>query len=160
MLRWLNRLEEIISCACMMIMTIVIIAQVFFRYCLANSLDWPEEFSRFLFIALVYLGSAYAEQMNSHLRITILCTSGGAWFARVLPRFAQIVTVLFSGLMVIWGMRMVGFVYNTGQLAPAMQIPMWIVYLCMPLGMACIGLRALEKLFRHKPEPHVAQQGQ
>lgn len=29
-----------------------------------------------------------------------------------------------------------------------MQFPMWIVYACLPLGMACMGIRALIKFFR------------
>ena len=148
MLRWLNRFEEVVSCTCLLVMSVVIIMQVFFRYCLSSSLDWPEELGRYLFIASVYIGASYAEQLDKHLSITILRTSGGAWLARVLPPFSRIVTVLFSALMVIWGVRMVFFVHSTSQVAPALQFPMWIVYICVPVGMACMGMRALTALFR------------
>lgn len=160
MLRWLNKFEEITSCACLIIMSVVIILQVVFRYCLSASLDWPEELGRFLFIASVYIGASYAEQMDKHLSITILRTSGGPWLAKVLPYFAQIVTVLFSAVMVVWGIRMVLFVHSTHQVAPAMQFPMWIVYLCVPVGMACMGLRAFLKIFHFRDQSSAERQGQ
>jgi len=103
---------------------------------------------RYLFIALVYIGSGYAERENKHLSITILRTSGGAWCAKYLPLLALGVTAAFCGMMTVWGVNMVYFVWQTGQVAPAMQFPMWIVYACLPLGMACMGIRALIKFFR------------
>lgn len=160
MLRWLNRFEEITSCVCLIIMSVVIIMQVIFRYCLSSSLDWPEELGRFLFIASVYIGASYAEQMDRHLSITILHTSGGKWLGKILPYFAQIVTVLFSAIMVVWGVRMVVFVHATNQVAPAMQFPMWVVYTCVPLGMACMGLRALLRIFHLRNQASAGQQGQ
>lgn len=103
---------------------------------------------RYLFIALVYIGSGYAERENKHLSITILRTSGGAWCAKYLPLLALGVTAAFCGMMTVWGVNMAYFVWQTGQVAPAMQFPMWIVYACLPLGMACMGIRALIKFFR------------
>lgn len=127
-------------------MSVAIILQVFFRYCVSYSLDWPEELGRYLFIASVYIGSSYAEQRDKHLAITILRSSGGAFGAKYLPFFALGVTIAFSGFMTVWGLRMTWFVRQTGQVAPAMQFPMWIVYACVPLGMGCMGIRALIKL--------------
>ena len=129
-------------------MVVTSILQVFFRYCVSYSLDWPEEMGRYLFIALVYIGSGYAERENKHLSITILRTSGGAWCAKYLPLLALGVTAAFCGMMTVWGVNMAYFVWQTGQVAPAMQFPMWIVYACLPLGMACMGIRALIKFLR------------
>ena len=148
MLHFLDRFEETLSSFLLALMSVAIILQVFFRYCVSYSLDWPEELGRYLFIALVYIGSGYAERENKHLAITILRTSGGAWGAKYLPLVALGVTAAFCGMMTVWGVNMTCFGWQTGQVAPAMQFPMWMVYACLPLGMACMGIRALIKSFR------------
>lgn len=151
MFHFLDRFEETLSSFLLALMSVAIIVQVFFRYYVSYSLDWPEEMSRYLFIVLVYIGSGYAERENKHLAITILRTSGGAWCAKYLPLVALGVTVAFCGMMTVWGVNMAYFVWQTEQVAPAMQFPMWIVYACLPLGMACMGIRALIKFFRQIP---------
>lgn len=148
MFHFLDRFEEALSSFLLALMVVTSILQVFFRYCVSYSLDWPEEMGRYLFIALVYIGSGYAERENKHLSITILRTSGGAWCAKYLPLLALGVTAAFCGMMTVWGVNMAYFVWQTGQVAPAMQFPMWIVYACLPLGMACMGIRVLIKFFR------------
>ena len=147
MIRCLERFEEMLSSSLLVLMSVVISLQVFFRYCVSYSLDWPEELGRYLFIASVYVGSSYAEQKDKHLAITILRSSGGTWCAKYLPRISVIVTVVFCSFMTVWGVRMAWFVCQTGQVAPAMQFPMWIAYTWLPLGMACMGIRAFLKLF-------------
>ena len=130
-------------------MSVVIVIQVIFRYFISYSLDWPEELGRYLFIASVYIGSSYVEQKQRHLSITILRTSGGRWGRDYLPIFVQLIVIAFSGLMTIWGIQMVQFVYESHQVAPAIQIPMYIVYTCIPLGMGGMTIRAAVNLYRN-----------
>ena len=147
MLRWLDKFEEVFSATLLIVMSVVIIMQVFFRYCLSASLDWPEELGRYLFIASVYIGSSYAEQKDKHLCITILRTK--KWFlAKWLHPFALIVSIVFCAVMTWWGARMVWFVQASQQVMPAIQAPMWIVYAFVPLGMACMAVRSFINLIR------------
>ena len=149
MLNRLASLEESISSALLALMTVTITLQVLFRYVISYSLDWPEELGRYLFIASVYIGSSYAEQKERHLAITILRTSGGKWGARYLPILVQIIVMAFCALMTVWGVQMALFVNDSQQVAPALQIPMFFVYLSIPLGMAGMGIRALVNLLKH-----------
>lgn len=131
------------------VMSVVIVIQVIFRYFISYSLEWPEELGRYLFIASVYIGSSYVEQKERHLSITILRTSGGRWGRDYLPILVQIIVIAFSALMTIWGISMVQFVHESQQVAPAIQIPMYLVYTCIPLGMGGMTIRAAINLYRH-----------
>lgn len=51
-------------------------------------------------------------------------------------------------MMTVWGVNMAYFVWQTRTGRPAHAVSMWIVYACLPLGMACMGIRALIKFFR------------
>ncbi len=152
MLRFLQNIEEVVSSTLLGLMTVVIIIQVIFRYFISYSLAWPEELGRYLFIASVYIGSSYVEQHDKHLAITILRTNGGKFLGKWLPVIVPCITVAFSGLMTVWGTQMVIFMYQTNQLAPAIEVPMYIVYASIPLGMAGMAVRGAINLVRNWPK--------
>ena len=142
-LHWLNKFEEITSSVALSAMAVIIILQVFQRYVLQHSLDWPEELARYLFIYSVYVGSSYAAFGRRHLEVTIVRTAFGTKAGYCFTIIAYIITVVFCGLMFVWGVKMVDFVITTNQLAPALQFPMYIAYVCIPLGFFLMGLRTI-----------------
>jgi TRAP-type C4-dicarboxylate transport system permease small subunit len=139
-LRYLNTFEGIVVPLVMGLMSLITIAQVFFRYVVAYSLDWPEELGRYLFIIAVYLGTSLAERYDRHLAVTILRTNGNRFISRMACLAGPFFTVVFSLLMVVWGIKMTYFVYETEQLAPAMQFPMFYLYAVIPFGLFCMGI--------------------
>lgn len=52
------------------IMLVTTIAQVLFRYVLAISVPWTEEVARWLYVWVIFLGSALALRERIHLKIT------------------------------------------------------------------------------------------
>ncbi len=142
-LLWLNKFEEITASVALFLMAVIIILQVFQRYVLQHSLDWPEELARYFFIYSVYVGASYAASGRRHLEVTVVRTVFGKKAGNYFTIIAYIITVVFCGLMFIWGVRMVDFVITTNQLAPALQFPMYIAYICIPLGFFLMGLRTI-----------------
>jgi C4-dicarboxylate transporter, DctQ subunit len=142
-LHWLNRFEEITASVALSFMAIIIILQVFQRYVVQHSLDWPEELARYLFIYSVYIGASYAALGRRHLEVTIVRTVFGEKIGKFFTIIAYIISSFFCGMMVLWGIKMVSFVIATHQVAPALQFPMYIAYICMPLGFGLMCLRTL-----------------
>jgi TRAP-type C4-dicarboxylate transport system permease small subunit len=140
---WINKFEEITSSAALSLMAAIIILQVFQRYVLQHSLDWPEELARYLFIYSVYVGASYAAFGRRHLEVTVVRTAFGKKLGNRFTIIAYGITVIFCGLMFVWGVKMVDFVIATNQLAPALQFPMYIAYICIPLGFFLMGLRTI-----------------
>jgi TRAP-type C4-dicarboxylate transport system permease small subunit len=124
-------------------MAIIIILQVFQRYVAQHSLDWPEELARYLFILAVYIGSSYAASERRHLEVTIVRTVFGAKIGHYFTILAYLITAIFCGIMFVWGIMMVQFVIESNQVAPALQFPMWIAYICIPLGFLLMALRTI-----------------
>lgn len=141
--QWLNKFEEIASSCALAAMSIIIILQVFQRYVVQQSLDWPEELARYLFIFAVYIGSSFAASERRHLEVTIVRTVFGAKIGNYFTILAYAITVIFCGIMFVWGIMMVQFVMESNQVAPALQFPMWIAYICIPLGFLLMALRTI-----------------
>ncbi|MEM7545162.1 MAG: TRAP transporter small permease [Pseudomonadota bacterium] len=143
----LTRLEEVISCLCMGVMVVVIGMQVFNRYILGSSLVWSEELGRFLFIWSVWVGCSLAMRADRHLRVTALSAFSGPRVRFGLEVFAQLATLVFCGIAVVWGTQMILFLMNTGQQAPALEIPIYWVYIALPIGMTLMAIRCLQNLY-------------
>jgi C4-dicarboxylate transporter, DctQ subunit len=141
--QWLNKFEEITSSCALAAMAVIIILQVFQRYVVQHSLDWPEELARYLFIFAVYVGASFAASERRHLEVTIVRTVFGEKIGRYFTILAYLITVVFCGIMFFWGIMMIQFVIDSNQVAPALQFPMWIAYICIPLGFLLMALRTI-----------------
>lgn len=149
-----NRLEEIIASLCMATLVIVVGLQVFNRYALNSSLVWTGELSRYLFIWAVFIGCAYATREGRHLSVTILYNLAPKWLKKTLLLVDDAITIVFCGFCVVWGGKMVQFLSQTGQEAPALEIPIYWVYLALPVGMLLMGMRVVRnavQLIKNKP---------
>ena len=119
-------------------MTGVVFIQVIFRYLLDYSLSWSEELSRFAFIWLCFLGTAYLVLGNRHLRVTIVedIVPRGV---RVALRVLQYLAALFcTAIFLDGGVDIAGNEWR--QLSPALQLPMGYVYLIIPIAAALMAL--------------------
>jgi C4-dicarboxylate transporter, DctQ subunit len=142
-LQLLNKFEEIVSSCALGAMVTIIILQVFQRYILQHSLDWPEELARYLFVFAVYIGSSFAASEKRHLEVTIVRTVFGLKIGHYFTLVAYFITVVFCCIMFFWGISMVQFVADSNQVAPALQFPMWIAYSCIPLGFFLMTIRTI-----------------
>lgn len=143
----LTKIEVAVSCICMAVMVAIIGMQVFNRYVLGSSLVWSEELGRFLFIWSVWVGCSLAMRYDRHLRVTALAAYSGPRLKLALDVFAQVATLVFCGFAVVWGVQMIQFLMRTGQEAPALEVPIYWVYLALPIGMALMAIRCLQNLY-------------
>ena len=160
----IDRAEEIVSSLCLGGMAIIIGMQVFNRYVMEESLVWSEELGRYLFIWAVYVGCSFVAKEDRHLEVTIARNFSGPKVKKVIVAVAQILTFVFCALCVVWGIKMVFFLSNTGQQTPALEVSIYWVYLAVPVGMALMGLRTLQKLWRlyaygEIPSEHLPEEG-
>lgn len=146
-LQSLDRFEEIVASAILAVMSIVIGLQVFSRYVLEDSLVWSEELSRYLLIWIVYIGCSYAAKENRHLEVTFVRSMLGRGAQRVMIAFSYLITLVFCGFCIVWGIEMLQFLALTGQKTQSLGISVFWVYLALPCGMALMALRMLQRFW-------------
>ncbi len=133
--------------------SVVVFAQVLFRYVLEQPLSWAEEGSRFLFIWVALLGAALAVRNRSHFAIGVIvghCPKPIQEAVRVL--IALLGTYIF-GLMVTEGWTLV--LLNQNQESPAMGLTMSIPYAVIPISgllMICFTWSDLILHWRHEDD--------
>ena len=119
----------------MVLMVLAVLWQIFSRYLTKDPSSWTEELSRYLFIWVGILGAAYAAGQQSHLAIDILPPKLNP-VNRVRLRIGiNILIIVFClTVLVIGGANLVYVNYELGQYSAALQVPLSLVYIVVPVS--------------------------
>lgn len=133
--RPIDRLLAGFTITVMALLVVCVVWQVFSRYVLQKPSTMTDEIARFSMIWVGLLGAAYAVGQRRHLSIDLF-TANLKGARRVMNLlFVDACVLLFSASAMVWGgLTLVTKVYSTGQLSPAMQMPMAYVYVVLPLS--------------------------
>ncbi|MBQ3276519.1 MAG: TRAP transporter small permease [Oscillospiraceae bacterium] len=143
----LNAIEEKALVYSFAFSLVLVFVQVCFREA-GHSLSWSEEIARYLFIWQCWMSVSLAERSKVHIRI-FMATQGlpkkVRWVIEILVNLSVIAINVF---FIYWGIAMVKFLINAGTTSTACKIPMWIIYLAMPLGSFTYSLRLCGNVYR------------
>ncbi len=128
------------------IMLLLAILQVFFRYVVSIPVPWTEEAARWLYIWQIFLGSALAMREGIHLKITFLQEKLSPKPAFVVEFALHLLSFLLIAGIFVGSIRMMGSV--TAVRAGSFNIPQFYLYLTVPISFALMFLITLRDLVR------------
>ena len=147
--RVLARFEDVLLAAAIATGTVLTCTQVVLRYVFSTGIDWSEEVTIYAAVWATFIGAAAGLRLNSHLIVDALVMLVPVRLAGVLAKSGLVVTCLFGCAFAWYSGSLVVRTEQLGQLTPALQVPMWIVYLVMPLAGLSLALRAVLLLSGH-----------
>lgn len=133
LLHKLDQLMAILSSIMGIVIVFVAFMQVFSRYILGHAFTWPEELCGFLFMWCSLFGMVLATSDNAHLRVDALIAMFSAGIQKRFLQLAYIILGLFSLYMIKLGFELTYDIYDMGQYATALPIPIWTVVAVMPV---------------------------
>ena len=146
-----DNLEEYVLAASFVVTIALIFVQVVCRYVLRNSLSWSEELARYIFVWQIWLGAAYAAKIDKHINITVVRERLPQKTQIVLDFLVLAIWLAFSLFMVVRGIDVVNSIFKMKQRSPALQIPMGIPYMAVPVGCALMSFRVAQKIVTSLP---------
>lgn len=144
-------LDRVLGAFLVFLMTAMVVAvtwQVFSRYALQASSSFTEEVARYLLIWIGLLGAAFVSGQRQHLAIDILGPKLEESKRIKLRIGINILIIGFSlGVMIIGGSNLVYVNYLLGQTSAALNIPLGVVYMALPIsGLLVIVYKIIEIL--------------
>src|SRR5690349_20591806 len=136
----LDAIEDAIGVGLLGVVFAVMVAAVFFRYIVNDSLTWSEELARYGFVALVYAGISTGYRHKSHVRIDLVdflphslgpAAKAASWIAS----FAFLAFLLVQAISITQVLR--------ASRSAALEMPMAWLYWAVALGIALGLLRLL-----------------
>ena len=127
-------------------MVLLVAAQVLFRYLLDRPITWSEELATYLFAWLIFLGATVSIRRQDAPTLRVIVDHLPAGVALVLRDTADLLALVISSALVWQGG--VAALDLMAQRSPAMQIPMGLPELIMPLAMAGFVLHYASRVAR------------
>ncbi len=163
-LRILDRLEEILIATLIAAATVVIFIAVAHRYTtdfvvnhrgipgalaaykfLAGiHLSWAQELCIYMFVWMAKFGAAYGVRTGIHVGVDVLVLALKPNIRKLTILFGLLCGALFTGVIGTMGAKFVVGLSQTSQTSPDLELPSWIVYLCIPLGSYLMCFRFLQ----------------
>lgn len=145
----LDRVFRALLAAVMGLMVVCVTWQVVSRYVLGSPSSWTEELARFLLIWIGLLGGAYAYHVKMHLGLDLLSQKLSPRARRVQARLIHAAVILFAVIVLLGGgLNLIRLAVELGQHSAALGLPMWIVYLSLPLSGLMLVVYACLALFQ------------
>lgn len=132
----LDNFIRYISVVLILVMFVIIILQVFYRYVLNNSLPWTEEIARFIMVWMVFLGTSMVSKRKLNMSLDFLIKRLPLGVQKPIDILLQIYLIFFLFILFKQGIVLVESAFS--QVAPATQISMKLVYLALPVGIAIL----------------------
>ena len=126
-------IEEKIIAYVLCLMVVMVAAQVLSRYVIHKSLSYTEELVRYFFVWITFLGASAAAFRNRHLSLSGSLHIVPARVKRWLHYVSGCAALIFTGLLIVFGTKVVLLQIQTGQTTAAMGLPMWIIGLAVPV---------------------------
>jgi C4-dicarboxylate transporter DctQ subunit len=155
----LDRLEEWIIASLMAGATFIIFIAVLHRYLsglpipglqdwlISLNTSWAQELSTIMFVWMAKFGAAYGVRTGIHVGVDVLVNRLSERWRSKMVVVALLAGALFTGIIGTLGASFVYRMAGTVQTSPDMELPMWIVYLALPLGSWLMCFRFLQVIW-------------
>jgi C4-dicarboxylate transporter DctQ subunit len=121
---------------------IALFINVILRYGFNYSLAWSEELVREVIIVTTFIGCSAATKVRAMVKVDALIQLVPVT-KYPLMFFANVVTLLFSGMMIYYGWKLVLMQAATSQITILLQIPLELLYAVLPIMGIMMFLRTL-----------------
>ncbi len=149
--KWLDEhFEEAIIIFLLVVISVVELMQVICRNVPGiPALSWAEEMARYAWIVTVFISLPYTIRTSSTLRVTALVEAFPWKVYNVINVVVDLITAAALGILAWTSITVIGQVQAGGSVSPAMQIPMWIMYVIIFIGFALGTVRAIQMCVIH-----------
>ena len=157
--RLLNHLEEWLITFLIAAATLVIFFAVVHRflsgvpwiqdYTIQIDVSWAQELCIFMFVWMAKFGAAYGVRTGIHVGVDVIIRKLTGKPQKMLILFGLFAGALFTGTVATLGGSFVWHIGHTDQVSADLEVPMWWVYLCVPLGSSLMSFRFLQVAFSY-----------
>ena len=129
----------------LVIIAVIVNWGVFCRYVLFAPLPWSEQIPKYAMIWMGFLGASVGISRNRHIGFDILVTRLPSMIKKIIVIAGRIIILFFLVMMTIYGVSF-AFAVGFSSKAPMLPIPMFYLFLAVPVGGVFMILQTIIRL--------------
>jgi C4-dicarboxylate transporter DctQ subunit len=108
------------------------------------NLSWAQELCIYMFVWMAKFGAAYGVRTGIHVGVDVLINRMKPKNRAFWVLFGLLAGAVFTATIATLGAHFVWEIGHTDQTSPDLEIPVWLVYLVIPLGSSLMCFRFLQ----------------
>jgi len=147
-IKWLDEnFEGTVLLVMLLLITTVMSAQIVARYIFGVPMAWPEEFSRYCYVWTVFLSLGFTLRKGNMLRVNVVVDLFPNIVRNIIRLCADALLLVVFAVFFYHAVQRTNFIRGTGQVSPAMQIPIWLMYCSAVAGFGIGVLRLTQACY-------------
>lgn len=137
----LARIEAGVLAIGVLLMALNTSLNVITRFGFNTSLQTTEEINRILIVLITFAGIGYAARHGRHIRMSAIYDALPPAGRRILMIVIAVVTGTLMLMLCYWSIGYILDNYRSGRVLPVLSIPIWIIYIWVPIGLFVTGVQ-------------------
>ncbi|EDM23489.1 TRAP transporter small permease [Caminibacter mediatlanticus TB-2] len=127
------------------------------RFIFNEGIDWAFELTSYLFIYSAFFAAAYLFRVSGHIKVTLLVDNLPKSLSKLVIIISDILILLYLGIILYFG-----YIYifdpelglkASGEVSVDLNVPMWTIYLVIPISMFFAIIMTIFRLIEHIKTP-------
>ncbi len=131
------------------LMAVNTIANVFGRYVFDQSIYFSEELNEFLIVIVTFMGLGYATRKGIHIRMSAIYDALPIKLRKGLMVVIAATTALVMAVLAWYALEYVQKVASRGRITPALQLPLYLTYVWVVIGLTLASFQYLLTAIRN-----------
>lgn len=131
-IRALNKGTEGFTMILLVIMVLLVFFQIVSRAMFSTSFSWTNELARYMMVWLAFLGGGIAFQHRAHIGIEAIVERFSGKSRKFIQLVVMVICIVFFVILIVTGLEFT--TSSMTQSSPALNIPMGLVYLALPIS--------------------------
>ncbi len=145
----IGRIEVCILGWGIILMAVNTIANVFGRYVFNQSIYFSEELNEFLIVIVTFMGLGYATRKGIHIRMSAIYDALPIKLRKALMVVIAATTAVVMAVLAWYALEYVQKVASRGRITPALQLPLYLTYVWVVIGLALASFQYLLTAIRN-----------
>ena len=137
----ISKFEGVMLAVGVIAMTVNTIAAVISRFVFNNANTFTDELNMIFIVVVTYAGLSYAARNGRHIRMSAIYDAMPAKTRKALMIVMASVTSAFMFFLSFYSYTYIFEVYKSGRILPALGLPVFYIYLWVPVGFVVTGLQ-------------------
>lgn len=137
----ISRFEGVMLAVGVIAMTVNTIAAVISRFVFNSAITFTDELNMIFIVVVTYAGLSYAARNGRHIRMSAIYDAMPAKTRKALMILMASVTSAFMFFLSFYSYYYIFEVYKSGRILPALGLPVFYIYLWVPVGFVVTGLQ-------------------
>lgn len=149
LIKKLNKFEEGVLAYALLGIAVFTFVETVLRYSISYTFTWFNEVANYTIIFCTYLGASVGVKYGTHFSMEALTEYCPDKVSHLLKTVAYFLSGVMAVLFVYYGTKHLFSLKSFGVKSSAMQIPMYIPYIPIPLFSISIAFRFFALSYRH-----------